>query len=88
MVVAHSRLPGKPKCYVQDKLIEKEQEIFDLITKKGAFIYVCGDAKGMAQGVHAALVRILSRGNGIEESEAAEMLKLFKTSGKYQEDVW
>ncbi|SCU87972.1 LADA_0E07382g1_1 [Lachancea dasiensis] len=88
MIVAHSRLPGKPKKYVQDRLIENEKEVFDLIAIKGAFIYVCGDAKGMAQGVHSALVTIISRGKNVKESDAAEMLKLFKSSGKYQEDVW
>ncbi|SCV05562.1 LANO_0H10220g1_1 [Lachancea nothofagi CBS 11611] len=88
MVVAHSRLPNKPKTYVQDKLLEKEEELFKLCATQGAFIYVCGDAKGMAQGVHAALVTILSRGKQIKESEAAEMLKMLKSSGRYQEDVW
>ncbi|CAR24887.1 NADPH--hemoprotein reductase [Lachancea thermotolerans CBS 6340] len=88
LIVAHSRLPGKPKCYVQDKIKERDQEVFDLISKKGAFIYVCGDAKGMAQGVHATLVDIISKHSNVDKAEATEMLKLFKTSGKYQEDVW
>ncbi|SCV03343.1 LAME_0H09670g1_1 [Lachancea meyersii CBS 8951] len=88
MVVAHSRLPNKPRSYVQHKLIEREDEIFKLIANEGAFIYVCGDAKGMAQGVHSAFVTILSRGKKCTEKEAAEMIKMFKSSGKYQEDVW
>ncbi|SCU88387.1 LAFA_0E12398g1_1 [Lachancea sp. 'fantastica'] len=88
LVVAHSRSPGKPRCYVQDKLIEREEEIFKLVANEGAFIYVCGDAKGMAQGVHSAFVTILSRGKNCSEKDAAEILKMLKSSGKYQEDVW
>lgn len=88
MIVAHSRLPDQPKVYVQDRLIEREKEVYELIAEKGAFIYVCGDAKGMAQGVHAALVKILSNGKGITTDEAAEIIKMFKANGKYQEDVW
>ncbi|CEP63777.1 NADPH--hemoprotein reductase LALA0_S09e02278g [Lachancea lanzarotensis] len=88
LVVAHSRLPNQPRSYVQDKLIEREDELFDLIANEGAFIYVCGDAKGMAQGVHAAFLKIVSRGKKCSEQDAAEILKVFKSSGKYQEDVW
>lgn len=87
MIVAHSRLPNTKKVYVQDKLLDREVDILDMLNK-GAFIYVCGDAKGMAQGVNAALVDILSRGKSITKGEATEMIKMLKTSGRYQEDVW
>lgn len=87
MFTAFSRLPEQPKTYVQDLLKEQENLVIRLL-KEGAFIYVCGDAKGMAQSVHAEFVRILSRGMGISTDESTEMLKMFKTSGKYQEDVW
>ncbi|QLG70507.1 hypothetical protein HG535_0A04470 [Zygotorulaspora mrakii] len=87
MIVCHSRLPNEKKVYIQDKLIEREADVLGMINN-GAFIYVCGDAKGMAQGVSAALVDILSRGKSIEKAEASEMIKMLKTSGRYQEDVW
>ncbi|CCK68918.1 NADPH--hemoprotein reductase KNAG_0B04840 [Huiozyma naganishii CBS 8797] len=87
MFVAHSRLPGEPKVYVQDKLKEQESRVLDLL-KAGAFIYVCGDAKAMAKDVSATFVGILSRGMSISTDEAAEMVKMYKNVGKYQEDVW
>lgn len=86
-IIAYSRIPGKPKTYVQNLMIERKAELFALI-EKGAFIYVCGDAKNMSQDVHKIFVDILSEGKGITTEEASEILKLFKTSGKYQEDVW
>lgn len=87
MIVAHSRLPNSKKVYVQDKLLDREDDVFELINS-GAFLYVCGDAKGMAQGVHAALVDILTRKKSIKKEEAAEIIKMLKTTGRYQEDVW
>ena len=87
MFVGFSRLPDTPKRYVQDLLKENESQVVTLL-KQGAFIYVCGEAKGMAQGVHAALVDIISRGMFISTEDATEMVKMMKTSGKYQEDVW
>lgn len=87
MVVAHSRLPNKPKVYVQDKLKEKEEEVMELL-KKGAFIYVCGDAKNMAKDVNATIVGTYTRGLKIEDTEAREMVKMLKSQGKYQEDIW
>lgn len=86
MIVAHSRL-GSKKVYVQDKLLEREEEVLSLMNA-GCFLYVCGDAKGMAQGVHAALVDILASGKRISKADATEMIRMLKTSGKYQEDVW
>lgn len=86
MVVSHSRI-GPKKKYVQDALIERKDELYELI-KKDAFIYVCGDAKGMAQGVHKSLVQIISQGNGVSEEDASNIIKMMKTTGKYQEDVW
>lgn len=73
MIVCHSRMPNEKKVYVQDKVTEREADILEMIND-GAFIYVCGDAKGMAQGVSAALLDILSRGKSIKKEEASEMI--------------
>lgn len=67
--------------------IQRREDVFKMI-KDGAFIYVCGDAKGMAQGVHKALVQIISEGNKVSEEDATNIIKMMKTTGKYQEDVW
>ncbi|CCD24054.1 NADPH--cytochrome P450 reductase NDAI_0C03940 [Naumovozyma dairenensis CBS 421] len=87
MNVAFSRVPGTKKVYVQDKLNEMSSDIWDLL-KKGAYIYVCGDAGRMAKDVSRTFINILQKGHGINEAEALEMVKALKTAGKYQEDVW
>lgn len=87
MIVAKSRVKPGEKIYVQHKIKEFERDIIDLL-KLNAFIYVCGDAKGMAKQVHDTLVGIISRGLEIDENDAHGMVKMFKNTGRYQEDVW
>ena len=50
---AFSRLPGEPRCYVQDKLREHAYAVAELLTSD-TFIYICG-LKGMEAGVMEAL---------------------------------
>lgn len=87
MVVCHSRLPDQPKVYVQQKVKEHAAEVLKLI-HEGAFLYICGDAKNMAKSVNAAIVEILAEGKNISKEEATEMVKMLKTTGRFQEDVW
>ena len=87
MFVALSRSSKTKKTYVQDKLFENADQVLDLLGK-GAFIYICGDAKNMAKGVHDTLCNILATGKSISNEDASEMLKMMKVAGKYQEDVW
>lgn len=87
MVVCHSRVPGQPKVYVQHKVKEYAEEVLKLI-HEGAFLYICGDAKNMAHSVNTTLVDILAEGKNISKDEANEMIKMLKTTGRFQEDVW
>ena len=69
MVVAHSRLPNTKKVYVQDKLKDYEDQVFEMINN-GAFIYVCGDAKGMAKRIFGKLSTENFKNIGISNSIA------------------
>lgn len=84
--VALSRVQEQ-KIYVQHRIIERKDEITDLLNK-GAHIYVCGDAGRMAKDVQRSIVQILSDSKKITESEAQEIVKAMKVAGKYQEDIW
>ncbi len=90
MDVAFSRDQAE-KRYVQHLMLENAAELYQWL-QRGAYLYVCGDAKRMAKDVEQALLKILSyRGDfttdGDSERGARELREL-QDSGRYQRDVY
>jgi benzoyl-CoA 2,3-dioxygenase component A len=55
--LVYSRMPDKPKEYVQDRMLKKTETLGDLLKSEQTYIYVCG-LKGMETGVDASLQKI------------------------------
>lgn len=84
--VAFSR-DQKEKVYVQNRLIERQKEVFEWLNK-GANIYLCGDMKQMARDVQQTLLQIFESQGGMTEEKALEYLKTLKKEKRFQLDVY
>ncbi|KAL4447522.1 hypothetical protein ABPG75_004741 [Micractinium tetrahymenae] len=85
--VAFSRAQGH-KVYVQHLMKRHAGELYKLIDRQGARVYVCGDGAAMAKDVHACLAGILQSEGGLTEAEATERLHEMTRQGRYVRDIW
>ena len=75
------------KIYVQNRMIEHGEELYQWL-EKGAYFYVCGDAKNMAKDVDAALHKIVEQHGGKTEDQAREYIDAMKKEKRYRKDVY
>eukprot|EP00123_Amoebidium_parasiticum_P015924 comp23207_c0_seq1/m.37707 comp23207_c0_seq1/g.37707 ORF comp23207_c0_seq1/g.37707 comp23207_c0_seq1/m.37707 type:complete len:625 (-) comp23207_c0_seq1:531-2405(-) len=81
-----NKLPGVR--YVQDLMRIHGPELAELVMRRNAHIYVCGDAQNMCKDVDKALVDILVAAEGMTETEAESVLKRLFEEHRYKRDVW
>ncbi|NDA09857.1 MAG: sulfite reductase subunit alpha [Verrucomicrobia bacterium] len=77
------------KIYVQHRMEQEGAELWRWL-EKGAYFYVCGDAKRMAKDVHQALLAITAKHGGKNPEQAEEYVSvtLSKTEKRYLKDVY
>ncbi|MCW5196961.1 NADPH-dependent assimilatory sulfite reductase flavoprotein subunit, partial [Buchnera aphidicola (Pemphigus obesinymphae)] len=73
----------KNKIYVQDKIREKGNKIWNWI-KEGAYIYICGDASNMAKGVESAFLDIFIQYENMDLVQAKKFLNNLRIEKRYQ----
>jgi len=75
------------KVYVQHRLISAGEEFVSWL-KRGAFVYICGDASRMAADVDQAIKSVLIEHDKHSTETATEFLKDLKSTGRYLLDVY
>ena len=77
------------RIYVQHRMMEAAKELWSWL-ERGAYFYVCGDARHMAKDVHQALIDIAQKEGGLSAETAAEHVSvtLMKTEKRYLRDVY
>ena len=88
LVLAFSREPNQPKVYVQQRLRERQQQVWNWLHTQRGYFYVCGDAKNMARAVNQALIDMAREAGGMSDEQAQKWVKDLRSAGRYQEDVW
>ena len=84
MFVGFSRSNNFPKAYVQDKIREQSDLIWDEI-ENGAYLYVCGSGTRVGAGTRDVLIEIIrKKSNKSPEEFIAEL----EETGRYEQDVW
>lgn len=84
---AFSRDSNK-KVYVQDRMWEHKEILFDQITKQNAHIYVSGDADKMAKDVTAMLEKIYSDQSKSSPEEGHSYIRAMKKEKRLHMDVY
>lgn len=82
-------MDGNRRKYVQDIMLNDDacaSRLQDLILKKNASIFICGDGNAMAKDVQSAITDIVKRGLGDES--AKEYVNKMKADKRYLVDIW
>lgn len=69
--------------YIQNRMKEYAQELWDLMQKDNTYVYMCG-LKGMEVGIQEALEGV-AKENGVEWPD---FVKKMKKEGKYHVEVY
>jgi cytochrome P450/NADPH-cytochrome P450 reductase len=84
---AYSRPDTGAKCYVQHRLSERRDRVWELV-QQGGVIYVCGDAATIAPAIEQAFLAICSAKRGVADGEAKAWLAKMKADARYLVDIW
>ena len=87
LATAFSRVEGQQKCYVQNEIYARRDEVWQMI-EEGAVIYVCGDAARMAPDVRRTFAAVYQEKTGSSEAGAEEWLNELAAQNRYLVDVW
>ncbi len=75
------------KIHVQHLLLQQAPLVYQWL-QEGAYVYVCGDARHMAEDVQKALLLLLEQQGGLGPEAARQYLVSLRQQQRYQRDVY
>lgn len=75
------------KVYVQHKMRDCSQKIWDLLSK-GASIYVAGSSTKMPSDVMSTFEEVISKEGGVMKEDAVRWLRALEKAGRYHVEAW
>ncbi|CAO3612483.1 unnamed protein product [Cunninghamella blakesleeana] len=87
IINAFSRETDK-KVYVQHRVRENGEEVWNLLANQGGYLYVCGDAKRMAKDITQTILDLAKQFGKLDDEAALAFVQDLRKAGRYQEDVW
>jgi cytochrome P450/NADPH-cytochrome P450 reductase len=82
-----SREGNSTRRYVQDAIVQRADEVWNLIANEEAHIYVCGNANTIAPGVRTALIEV-HRMHTEPSTDGLNWLAGLRAEGRFLEDIW
>jgi sulfite reductase alpha subunit-like flavoprotein len=79
---AFSRDTAK-KVYVQNRMVEEPEKIYEDLITRGGYFYLCGQAGQLELDVKAALVECFEKGGGVSKREGEKLLNKLIEEGRY-----
>ncbi|KAL3041269.1 hypothetical protein OYC64_019463 [Pagothenia borchgrevinki] len=76
------------KVYVQQRVRENAELLWDLIANRSACFYIAGNAKDMPTSVCDALKEVFQQEGGLSSEEAEQMLLTMERTGRFQSETW
>ncbi|XP_025834314.1 NADPH--cytochrome P450 reductase isoform X2 [Agrilus planipennis] len=76
------------KVYVHHLMDQNHDEIWKIIGENNGHVYICGDARNMANDVRNVFLKILMTKGNMSEQQASAYLKKMETQKRYSSDVW
>lgn len=83
------------KIYVQDRIREHANEIFNLLHEKGGSVFICGSSGRMPQAVREALIECFQNQNPsnsdssrLSREQAEKFLLEMEKNGAYKQETW
>lgn len=76
------------KIYVQHRIQENPELVYDLLGRKGGYFYLCGPAGNVPPSVRKAVVEAFIKCGGHKPEEAEKIVTQMQIDGRYNIEAW